>query len=92
MKDAVIYLFQVSNVVHVLRGRRCKSIVDLGSGDGRVVNSLAASRSLIGKTDINADLSWTFFFYIDVGELAKDSKRVSTENWNFQSVTLLYRS
>ncbi|XP_022647440.1 protein FAM173B-like isoform X1 [Varroa destructor] len=42
---------QVSNVVHVLRGRRCKSIVDLGSGDGRVVNSLAASRSLIGGSE-----------------------------------------
>lgn len=40
---------QVANVLRALQGRRCRSVVDLGSGDGRIVLSLAANKQKIGN-------------------------------------------
>ncbi|XP_003737443.3 protein N-lysine methyltransferase FAM173B [Galendromus occidentalis] len=42
---------QVSNVLRILKGRSCKSIVDLGSGDGRIVYALAENRKTLGGTE-----------------------------------------
>ncbi|OQR71556.1 protein FAM173B-like [Tropilaelaps mercedesae] len=45
--------FQISNVLNALKGRRCKSIVDLGSGDGRIVTTLAERGSEFVGVELN---------------------------------------